>query len=75
MFDVQFFPSNFENFCCFTFFLGFSLLTFLGAFLKAGINEFDISITFSFFDTHIDIFHENFFGVLIALFANFKCKC
>jgi hypothetical protein len=49
----------------FTFFRGFLLLTFLGAFLKADINEFEISVAGAaqeilqsldeFFDTHIDI--------------------
>jgi hypothetical protein len=28
-----------------------------------------------FLVTLIDIFHENFFGVMIALFENFKSKC
>ena len=27
------------------------------------------------FDTHIDIFQEKFFWVIIALFAILKCKC
>jgi hypothetical protein len=50
-------------------------IAFLGLFLKAGINEFEISIKFNVFLTRIDIFPENCFGVIIALFANFKCKC
>ena len=28
-----------------------------------------------FFDTHIDIYQEKFFWVIIALFAILKCKC
>jgi hypothetical protein len=39
----------------FTFFRGFLLLTSLGTFLKADINEFEISIKFFVFYTHIDI--------------------
>ncbi len=52
----------------------------LGAFLKVGINEFEISIKFCVFFIPIMIFFKkNFFWVIIALFAYFKlyfkCKC
>jgi hypothetical protein len=41
--------AKFEYFRFFTFFRGFLRLTFLEAFLKAGINEFEISIKFCIF--------------------------
>jgi hypothetical protein len=41
--------ANFEYFCFSTFFRGFRLLTFLGAFFKTGINEFEIIKQFCFF--------------------------
>jgi hypothetical protein len=44
--------------------------------MKAGINEFEISIKFCVFLIPILIFlKKNFFGVIVALFAYFKCKC
>jgi hypothetical protein len=46
-------------------------MVFLGAFLKAGFNEFEISIKFCSFLIHkFDIFHGKNFGVIIALFAD-----
>jgi hypothetical protein len=53
-------PKNYANFKYFRFFAlfrGFFLLSFFGEFLKAGINEFEISIKFCFFYAHIDSFH------------------
>ncbi len=48
----------------------------LGAFLKAGINEFEISIKFCVVLIPILIFSKkNSFWVIIALFAYLKCKC
>ncbi len=48
----------------------------LGAFLKAGINEFEISIKFCIFLIPIMIyFKKKNFWVIIALFAYFKSKC
>ncbi len=48
----------------------------LGAFLKAGINKFEISIKFCVFMIPILIFlKKKFFGVIIALFTVLKCKC
>ncbi len=60
------------------FFVVFCVYLLLGAFLKAGINEFEISIKFCVFDTHNDIFQEkNFLGhtsthFLHTLYANAK---
>jgi hypothetical protein len=50
---------DFENFSFGAFFLGFLLLTFLGAFLIDGINEFEISIKFCVFliPSPFPIFH------------------
>ncbi len=45
----------------------------LGAFIKAGINKFEISIKFCVF--LIPILTLKFFWVIIALFAILKCKC
>jgi hypothetical protein len=48
----------------------------LGAFLKAGINEFEISIKFCVILIPILIFFKKIFlGVIIALFGFLKCKC
>ncbi len=48
----------------------------LRAFLKAGINEFEISIKFCvFFIPILIFFKKKFFWVIIALFAFLKCKC
>ncbi len=48
----------------------------LGAFLKAGINKFEISIKFCVFLIPILIlFKKKIFWVIIALFAILKCKC
>jgi hypothetical protein len=48
----------------------------LGAFLKAGINEFEISIRFCVFLIPILIFFKKKnFWVIIALFGFLKCKC
>ncbi len=48
----------------------------LGAFRKAGINEFEISIKFCGFLIPILIFFKKkFFWVIIALFRFLKCKC
>ena len=48
----------------------------LGAFLKAGINEFEISIKFCVFLIPILIFFKKKnVWVIIALFAILKCKC
>ncbi len=58
------------------FFMVFCFLLLLGAFLKAGINEFEISIKFCVFLIPMMIFFKKkFFWVIIALFAYFKCKC
>ncbi len=58
------------------FFMVFCFWLLLGAFLKAGINEFEISIKFCVFLIPIMIFFkEKNFWVIIALFAYFKCKC
>ncbi len=58
------------------FFMVFCFRLLLGAFLKAGIKEFEISIKFCVFMIPTWIFFKKkFFGVIIALFAHFKCKC
>jgi hypothetical protein len=46
----------------------------LGAFLKAGINEFEISIELCVFDTHIDIFQEKKLLVHNSTFCNLKMQ-
>ncbi len=47
----------------------------LDAFLKAGINTFEISKKFCVFWIPILLFKKKNFGVIIALFAILKCKC
>jgi hypothetical protein len=53
----------------------FLALAFLGAFLKAGINEFEISIKFCVILIPLIFFKKKFFWVIIALFGFLKCKC
>jgi hypothetical protein len=58
------------------FFVVFCFYILLGAFLKAGINKFEISIKFCVFLIPILIFFKKKkFWVIIALFAILKCKC
>jgi hypothetical protein len=58
------------------FFVVFCIYLLLGAFLKAGINKFEISIKFCVFLIPILIFFKKkFFWVIIALFAILKCIC
>ncbi len=56
------------------FFVVFCFYLLLGAFLKAGINEFEISIKFCFFYTHIDIFQEKKFLGHKSTFCNLKMQ-
>jgi hypothetical protein len=54
----------------------FCIYFLLGAFLKAGINKFEISIKFCVFLIPIVIFFKKKnVWVIIALFAILKCKC
>jgi hypothetical protein len=53
----------------------FFAYNFLGAFLKADINEFEISINFCVFDAHLDIMEKKKLknlGVILALFEDFE---
>ncbi len=57
-------------------FVVFCFQLLLGAFLKAGINEFEISIKFCIFlYPYWYFWRKKIFWVIIALFAFFKCKC
>jgi hypothetical protein len=58
------------------FFVVFCFYLLLGTFLKAGINEIEISVKFCVCLIPISLyFKKKKFWVIIALFANFKCKC
>ncbi len=68
--------ANFENFRFCAFFRGFLLLTFVrGISVSRHQRVWNQHKILRFFYTYIDIFQEKIFGVIIALFAYFKCKC